>query len=152
VTDGKVMMSKVVGSVPAATGLFLQGAEGTKNIPLATSIPPTIENNALKPHLETGNVAAGNYVFSKDKSTGDLSFRKLSSDTEVPGGRAYLSVPSEARNLTIEIDDVTGIRLVPMEPTPLASPAYNLQGLPVSEHTKGIIIRNGRKYINTKKQ
>ncbi|MBQ9231281.1 MAG: hypothetical protein IJ190_08905 [Prevotella sp.] len=155
VDGNKVTMTKVNNAVPAATGLFLQGTVGTevtKNIPLATSIPPTIENNALMPHLETGNVAAGNYVFSKDKNTGDLSFRKLANDTEVPGGRAYLSIPSEARNLTIEMDDVTGIHLVPIEPATLTSPAYNIQGLPVSEHTKGIIIRNGRKYINTKKQ
>ncbi len=150
VTGGKVMMNKVVGSVPASTGLFLQGS--TENIPLATDIPPTITGNALMPHLETGTVDAGNYVFSRDKTTGDLSFRRLNSATVVPGGRAYLSVPGETRNLTIEMDDVTGIRLVPMEPATLTSPAYNLQGLPVSEQTKGIIIRNGKKYINTKKQ
>lgn len=153
VEDNKVTMTKVNNPVPAATGLFLQGAAGTENIPLATSIPPTIANNALMPHLETGIVTAGNYVFSKDKNSGDLSFRRLGSDTEVPGGRAYLTIPNnDARNLTIEMDDVTGIRLVPMEPATLTSPAYNIQGLPVSEHTKGIIIRNGRKYINTKKQ
>lgn len=152
VTGDKVMMNKVTGSVPAETGLFLQGSEGTMNIPLATIIPPTIVDNALMPHLETGIVAAGNYVFSRDKNTGDLSFRRLTSDTEVPGGRAYLSVPGEARSLTIEMDDVTGIRFVPLEPTMKTSPAYNIQGLPVSEHTKGMIIRNGRKYINTKKQ
>ena len=149
----KISMTPVNGSVPAETGLFLKGTVGTakqENIPLATTVPDAIEGNILVAHVEEGDVDAGNYVFSGSGT--NLAFRKLKATTHVDAGRAYISgasITNGARVLEVTPDDVTGIRLLNKDAT-LTSPAYNLQGMPVSEHTKGIIVRKGKKYLNQK--
>ena len=154
VNDNKIKMTQVSGNIPAKTGLFLAGTVGTAvnaDIPLATSVPNSIEDNILEAHVDEGNVDAGNYVLS---GTGtNIAFRKLGSATNVHAGRAYIagsSIPSGVRTIEVTSDDVTGIQLVPMEPATLTAPTYNLKGMPVSEQTKGIIVRKGKKYINKK--
>ena len=154
VNDNKIKMTQVSGNIPAKTGLFLAGTVGTAvyaDIPLATSVPNSIEDNILEAHVDEGNVDAGNYVLS---GTGtNIAFRKLGSATNVPAGRAYIagsSIPNGVRTIEVTSDDVTGIKLVPMKPATLTAPPYNLKGMPVSEQTKGIIVRKGKKYINKK--
>ena len=154
VNDNKIKMTQVSGNIPSETGLFLAGTVGEAvetDIPLATSVPNSIEDNILEAHVDEGKVDAGNYVLS---GTGaNIAFRKLGSATNVPAGRAYIkgtSIPNGVRTIEVTSDDVTGIQLVPMEPATLTAPAYNLKGMPVSEQTKGVIVRKGKKYINKK--
>ena len=154
VNDNKIKMTQVSGNIPSETGLFLAGTVGEAvetDIPLATSVPNSIEDNILEAHVDEGEVDAGNYVLS---GTGaNIAFRKLGSATNVPAGRAYIkgtSIPNGVRTIEVTSDDVTGIQLVPMEPATLTAPAYNLKGMPVSEQTKGVIVRKGKKYINKK--
>lgn len=152
VENNKIRMTKVSGNIPAETGLFLAGTVGTAveaNIPLATSMPDPISGNIMEPHVDAGEVAAGNYVLSGSGT--NIAFRKLGSATNVPAGRAYIagsSITNSVRTIEVTTDDVTGIQLVPTEAATLTAPSYNLKGMPVSERTKGVIIRKGKKYIN----
>jgi hypothetical protein len=151
-TNGAVDMTQVTGTVPEATGLLLQatiGSTTSTTIPLATTVPTTITNNLLLAHTEEGEVAAGNYVFSGKKDGTELGFRQLSEPTNVPAGRAYLTLPdgSPAR-LSITFDNLPAT-IGPLH-TGNATEAnlqiYNLNGQKSGWH-KGIIISNGRKYI-----
>jgi hypothetical protein len=149
VEGNRVNMTRQTGTVPAATGLFLQGTVGTAvsvDMPLATSVPADISNNALQPHLEDGIVAAGNYVFSGTATGGQLAFRRLSTDTNVPGGRSYLSIPSTETRLYVTIDDEeSGIKTIDYQPEECI---YDLQGRKITGMTnKGVYIVNGKKYI-----
>ena len=156
VDNDKVTMTRVTGTVPAETGLFLQGTEGevvNESIPLTTIVPDAIANNALVAHINEGIVAAGNYVFSKS-SDGSLAFRLLTKDTNVPAERAYLTLPptSQSRGVfSISFDNsgsTTGIILQKAGTDEESLPSYNLLGQKVESFMKGIIIRNGKKYFN----
>ena len=156
VSGNVVNMTRQTGTVPAATGLFLQGTEGTalnENIPLATAVPSATRDNALCAHLTTGIVAAGNYVFSGTSDGSQMAFRKLESDTEIPGGRAYLKIADAASRtlLYVRIDDmVTGIQDPAANTLKESSYLYNLAGQKVGNNAKGIVIGNRKKTIKTK--
>ena len=149
--DGDVVTMTPIEKVPAATGLFLQGTEGTAvslTIPLASETQ-AVSGNALKPQLTTGTVGAGNYVFS-GKDGQQLAFRRLTQATSLPAGRAYLQATAAdgaPRLLQIQLEDgVTGLLPVTAtQGTATDRPVYDLRGLPVGKSHKGIVIRNGKK-------
>ena len=151
--DGdKVNMTRQSGTVPAATGLFLQGIVGEDvhvNVPLATEPPEAIIGNALKAHLTDGLVEAGNYVFSGTSDGNRLAFRRLSSDTNIPAGRSYLSIPADApAHITFTLDDEsTSVGSLIVDTTDDASPLYNLMGVKISPSAKGVVIKNGKKHM-----
>ncbi|MDO5447685.1 MAG: leucine-rich repeat protein [Prevotellaceae bacterium] len=64
--------------------------------------------------------------------------------------KAYLpksAVPSSAKELTFVFDDTTGINNVSLGTNANAA-MYNLNGVRVSEGYKGIVIKNGKRFIN----
>ena len=153
VEDNQVVMTRQY-AVPESTGLFLQfDMDNTDDvyIPLATSVPDAISNNALIAHLTDGNVAAGNYVFSGAADGGQLAFRKLTTDTFVPAGRSYLSVPqNSSARLFFKLDDEsTGIILNDNNRHKKELPLYNLMGIKYPHATKGIFIKNGKKIVTS---
>ena len=156
VSGNVVNMTRQTGTVPAATGLFLQGTEGTalsEYIPLATAVPNAISNNALCAHLTTGEVEAGNYVLSGTSNGSQMAFRELTSDTKIPGGRAYLKIPGTASRtlLYVRINDmVTGIQDPAVNTLRESSYLYNLAGQKVGNNAKGIVIGKWKKTIKTK--
>ncbi len=150
IDNDQVIMKKVTGIIPAATGLFLQGNVGTTvicNVPLATTVAAAVEDNALVAHLEAGKVAAGNYVLSAQNGT-NVAFRRLTSDTEMNGGRAYLRYKGSTAPYLYISDTSTEIQLIFDDNTNDEQSCYDLQGRPVSSTTKGVIIKNGHKIIN----
>ena len=156
VSGNVVNMTRQTGTVPAATGLFLQGTEGTalnENIPLATAVPSAINDNALCAHLTTATVEAGSYVLSGTDDGGQMAFRKLTSDTEIPGGKAYLKIPGEASRtlLYVRVDDgVAGIQEPAANMLRESSYLYKLTGQKVGNNAKGIVVGKRKKTIKTK--
>ena len=147
----KVLLTRFNGTVPANTGLILEGKAGdetVEDIPLATSIPDDIGNNALMPHVEGGIVAAGNYVFSKENTSGELAFRRLTKDTNVPAGRSYLTASLSTARLQIIFDETTSVQPSIIETTQAYTKAYDLKGINAPRSLYGIILKNGKKHIN----
>lgn len=98
------------------------------------------------------NIPAGNYILSSNKirkiaEKGEASIRQY---------RAYLSLddvpeltgplPAKAKSLR-NANNPTSIKTIISSSTP-QNHYYNLHGQCVSPHTKGIVIYNGKKYLN----
>lgn len=90
------------------------------------------------------------YTLSGVNSEGKLQFSKYTGTT-LGAHKAYLpasALPngSEAKDFTFVFDDgtSTGIPTVPAL-SPAHGKRYNLNGVPVDEHYKGLIIKNGKK-------
>lgn len=98
------------------------------------------------------NIPAGNYILSSNKirkiaEKGEASIRQY---------RAYLSLddvpeltgplPAKAKSLH-NANNTTSIKTIISSSTP-QNHYYNLHGQCVSPHTKGIVIYNGKKYLN----
>lgn len=150
--NDRVSITPITNPVPAETGLFLKGHPGetiTVHVPLSATIPPEITNNALMPHTEEGIVETGNYVFSKDNA-GRLAFRRLTKDTNVPAGRAYLKSGTANAILLIMPEEPTQFEC-PIAAPVIPSAVYSLQGIRMSvSPASGILIINGKKHINKK--
>ena len=146
-------------TVPAGTGLLLQGTGGeTYNIPVVSTFT-TVDNNAL-----TGVTAVTplksdetNYIFAMKKAnsaTDELLFAPLTSANNVnfPAGKAYITVPASAfatpntaRALVLTFDDATSVKELKNSGIEELKAYYNLQGQRVASPKKGLYIVNGRK-------
>lgn len=150
-SNNNVSMTKV-GKVPASTGLILQGTGGTNyTIPVLASAD-AIGTNLLTATTNTEvstSDGSGNYTYILSAG----SFYALEANYRMPEGKAYLSIardPSTAGG-KVELDfgeSPTGINDVEQLKNYTQSGMYNLQGILVDEKYKGIVIRNGKKYLN----
>ena len=94
-----------------------------------------------------GTVSVGNYVLQKLDDV--VAFYKVD-DSDKPTinpFRAYLTAPASARMLTFSFDETSGISDAQFNEEGKNDGYYNLQGLRVSQPTKGIYIINGKKTI-----
>lgn len=154
-TNGVVKMTKITDAVPASTGLFLAGESAY--IPVTTGAT-SVGDNLLVAGTDAGVAASTtnsyNYVFAKKKS-GDLGFYLV--DTAVTSdmtGKAYLhstsSLVLNAPSLSFEFDNgTTGINVINAEDINSDSnnQIYDLSGRRVTNPTRGIFIKNGKKYV-----
>lgn len=142
-----------VNDVPANTGVVLKGAENTYTIPVIAS-SETAKGSLRGSATETTNADAAPtgkayYILTKD---GDKA--KFSPATGIiAAGKAYLeydwSAGGGVKALNVVVDGtITGVE------APVAAEAeeegvlYNTAGQVVTKDYKGIIIKNGKKYLN----
>ena len=142
--NGKVHMVAVEEAVAGNTGLFLEGEAGTTyTIPVAAS-GTALVGNLLK--ATTGEaLAEGDYVYVIASG----AFQPLANNTVVSKGKAYIpaSAITTSGKLEISFGEPTGITSYENENFK-AMTVYNLQGVRVNNSYKGIVIMNGKKYIN----
>lgn len=143
--------------VPAGEGVILV-AEGDaeENIPVVAEAA-AIENNMLIGVLAATTVGQAtdggtNYVFAYNASNiaetaGFYSIGEGKSAT-VPAGKAYLHTPGSASVLALDFDEVTAIKAVEEAKTAEQGVAYSISGQRVKESYKGVVIKNGVKYLN----
>ena len=141
-------------TVPAGEGLMIKGTAGeTFTINVAAS-ETAISGNLLKGQTTTGNVAAStagayHYVFGYESSS-VYGFYNLASATEIPAGKAYLET-TEAADSRISIvfadEEATGIADVRGKAEVAREGLFNLSGQRVSQPSKGLYIKNGKKVI-----
>ncbi len=140
-------------AVPAGTGLYLKGNEGTYDVPYGSSYAYLV--NLLKgttsPITLTqteGNMT--NFILSNGES--GVGFYPLSQDGPFGANKAYLQVPSEesqgAKMIGLEFEeDVTNdINEVTSDQNDNDS-YYTLSGVKVEHPTKGIYIHKGKKVV-----
>ena len=152
--NGSKVVLKKATSAAAGQGVILKGAEGTYTVPVAES-GDALDGNLFKGLLGQTEVAAStddthHYVLATGNE--GVGFYNLASSTTVPANKAYLET-SEALTSSnyakvtflFPEDNVTGINSIKSEEGNGA--VYNLAGQKIANPTKGLYIKNGKKYI-----
>ena len=151
VKGNAVMMTSVQGAVAPGTGLVLAG---TPDAPV--SIPVARTGDAIVGNLLVGvteqtvlPVSANDYVLVAGEETAE--FQSLSENgITIPAGKAYLHLPSQAKQRLTFIFDGTSTSIeTPEAVVPLATgrAIYNLRGQRVISPTRGIYIIDGKKVL-----
>ncbi len=158
VNGGDVVLTPKSGeAVAAGTGLVLKGAAGTYNIPVAATGSEIAGNLLVGCATATTIYGAEKYVLYD--VSGEAKFRNLSNYTEskpmnIAAGKSYLdasTVGVKVLNIVFEDPAATGIAEM-FDGGSLKSDdnavLYNLNGQVVTKDYKGIVIKNGKKYLN----
>ncbi len=137
-TASTVSLEKVT-IVPVGTPLILVG-QGSFSLPVAPFASAPATNLLIAgPADLTGD--GTEYVLS------DGVFVKAAAGS-LSTGKAYLKVPSEARELTILFGEDTTTGITNIDRTmPLTDRVYSVQGVRVAQPTKGLYIVNGKKML-----
>lgn len=138
-----VKFNKVMGKVPANTGLLVKGE--TANVPVCASAE-AVEN--LLVGVTTETVKTANTVFVLMKGSKGIGFYKNTNDFTLRANSAYLpaeAVPTTDARAFIALDDeTTGIADVRSLKDNTES-MFDLQGRKIAKPTKGLYIVNGKK-------
>jgi len=137
-------LTEVTNAVPAGTGLILMGTAGeTYEIPYALEEPKTV-TNMLRGVLTDTEIGGNNldYVLKDGK------FVKASTGT-LKAGKAYLKLETALARDIIEIGgEATNIdEKVTMSNDILTPVIYNLNGVRVSQPSKGVYIQKNKKMV-----
>ena len=141
--NGYVKLAEVT-SVPASTGLLLQGDQGIYTLPIVNDNPAAPASNLLTAVTNAAGTpaTAGSYVLA-NKASG-VGFYSIQQDVVIPAGKAYLTLPANSREV-IMIGEATGISEMLMNEENKA--VYNLNGQRIAVPRKGIYIINGKKTV-----
>ena len=134
-------LTEVETTIPANTGVILEGSEGTYDFDITTGVPAV--SNAL-----TGTVAAiarpaDSYILSN--GTSGVGFYKDGATT-IPGFKAYLAA-SGGDVKTFRFNEETTIEALESAKEASGAKIYNLAGQRVTKAKKGIYIVGGRKVV-----
>jgi hypothetical protein len=155
-STGTLILSRVY-RVPAGEGLLLKGDAGIYDIP---SVPvDEIYANLLVgvPTATTVSPTDGdytNFILSKENSV--IGFHPLASTGVISANKAYLQLPTSAlpaaaaRRINLIFDDeeeTTDIKDLNEEGAMRNEKFFDLQGRRVTNPTRGLYIKGGKKYI-----
>lgn len=145
-----VEFNEVTGTVAAGTGLLVEAAEGTYSVPaVATGTDVSATNKLIGTVAGTTIDGTGSdafYVLKKNEKVG--FYRVTNSAYKVRANSAYLAVPGGSAKEFIGFDGTTGLDEELTVENVFSAPVYNLQGQRVSEAYKGVVIVNGKKFVN----
>lgn len=143
--DGETVTLKEVTSVPANTGVLLKGDADTYTIPAATETDD-VTGNLFEGVSVATEVSAPIYVlYNGEKGVG---FYKTSATFTVGANTAYLPVDGNASKLRFVVEgEATAISDIATEKAENGA-TYNVAGQLVDDNYKGIVIKNGKKYLN----
>lgn len=132
-----------VDKVPAGTALVVKGT--------TTSVPTTDSADPVTTALEVSDVATDydgvNTYYYLGVDNGKVGFRPLAEGGSIAAGKCFFKTTPSAKFLTMSFDnEVDGISNVTT--TAENGAVYNLAGQRVNANAKGIVIVNGKKYIN----
>ena len=144
-------------------GYILKGDAGTYTVKVVAdkdaAYPPA---TYLKGQTGEGTVAGStsgtyHYIFAKDEG-GNIGFYKLTADHTLAAHKAYLETPTDitpgsglARAIRLVFDggNITDINTITEKKVVTKNDGitYNLNGQVVTNPSKGIYIKNGKKYV-----
>ena len=146
--DGKTVTLKEVESVPANTGVLLKGDAKTYEIPVATETDD-VKGNLFEGVTTATEIAAPIYVLYKDND--DIGFYQTTATFTVGANTAYLPASAVAggdSKLRFVVEgEATAISGIATEKAENGA-TYNVAGQLVNDNYKGIVIKNGKKYLN----
>lgn len=150
ISGDKAMLKPYEGIVAGGTGVVLKGAQGTHKVMGVDKAKPTatLENKLMvSDGTIKGDMEMTIYVLNKGSK--GVGFYPLSLGTPLEKGKCYLKVDAVAgaKGFIAIGGETTGISTVETEATGNGN-IYNLAGQRVGKAYKGIVIKNGKKYIN----
>ena len=140
-----------VTQVPANTPVLLKG-EGTKTITILSSTPAAPTTNLMEVYDGSNKGTMVPYVLAKNGDT--AGFKKWTGAASVITGRAVMWLDSEiahSREFFFLGGETTGISNVDVNANnnfDANAPMYNLAGQKVTKSYKGVVIQNGKKFMN----
>ena len=142
-----VTAKEFTGVVPAGGAVLVKGAASTTY----TLTPATTEGDAtaFATDLQTGATKADGTQYGFTSKSGTPAFAQVVSGQDIPAKKGYivLNGASAAKYSICFDDEATGIHTI--EAASAANGAmYNLAGQRVDKAYKGIVIVNGKKYLN----
>ena len=141
-----VTAKEFVGVVPACKAVLVKGTANTKY----TLKPATTEDDAVfVTDLQTGATKANGTQYGFTSKSGTPAFAQVQPDQDIPAKKGYIVLKgTSAAKYAINFDgEATGIHTI--EAASAANGAmYNLAGQRVDKAYKGIVIVNGKKYLN----
>ena len=154
--DGTTVTLTEVSNVPANTGVVLNGATGNYNIPVIASSSTAkgdLTGNATE--ATAFNAASSGYAYyvlaqAEDYPTHKIQFRPVTTGS-IAAGKAFLEAPYAAgvKALNVVFNDIaTGVDEIAGSKFQVSGTAiYNVAGQRVSQPTRGLYIKNGKKII-----
>lgn len=144
--NATVTAKEFTGVVPAGGAVLVKG-DASKAYTLT---PATTEGDAtFATALQTGATTANGTQYGFTSKSGTPAFAQVVSGQDIPAKKGYivLSGASAAKYSICFGDEATGIHTI--EAASAANAAmYNLAGQRVDKAYKGIVIVNGKKYLN----
>ncbi len=152
VSGSTVYLAEVTdGIVPATEGVLISGTASSTLSPSVLSGDYTLASaNALIGTYDGAYTATESYtIYVLNKVDGELGFYPLASGSSLDQYKAYLNLSSGAAKLMLsfEEDTTTGISEIATEGANSDAAIYNTMGVRVDSSYKGIVIRNGKKYV-----
>ena len=146
-TNKTVIAKEFTGVVPAGGAVLVKG-DASKAYTLT---PATTEGDAttFATDLQTGATTANGTQYGFTSKSGTPAFAQVKSGEAIPAKKGYivLNGASAAKYSICFGDEATGIHTI--EAASAANAAmYNLAGQRVDKAYKGIVIVNGKKYLN----
>ncbi len=152
VEDNEAKLYEISGVVPQGTPVVLKATESSDYTVYAykmSDVVTDVSNNALK--VSNGSVKGdGQNIYALAQKEQGIGFYRLDNEVTVPAGKCYLEITSGSgakEFLTLSESETTGINSFKTE-TSASYTTYNLQGIKVDNNYKGIVIKNGKKYVN----
>ena len=141
-----VTAKEFTGVVPAGKAVLVKGSASTAY----TLTPATTEGDAtFATDLKTGATKADGTQYGFTTKFGTPAFAQVQPNQDIPAKKGYIVLnSSSAAKYAIDFDgEATGIHTI--EAASAANAAmYNLAGQRVDKAYKGIVIVNGKKYLN----
>lgn len=145
-TNKTVTAKEFTGVVPAGGAVLVKGTANTTY----TLTPATTEGDAtFATALKTGATKADGTQYGFTSKSGTPAFAQVVSGQEIPAKKGYivLNGASAAKYSICFDDEATGIHTIEAASAANAT-MYNLAGQRVDKAYKGIVIVNGKKYLN----
>jgi len=151
VSESTVTLTEV-SDVPANTGVVLKGTAGSYEVPVTAS-SETAQGDLKGSATEalTYDAGATNAYFMLAMNGDEAQFTKLTSGS-IAAGKAYLeiakgAVTGDAKLRVVIEGETTGIASLEAADAVENGVMYNLAGQQVTSGYKGIVIKNGKKFI-----
>jgi len=146
--DGDAVTFTEVSKVPANTAVLLKGTANTYNIPTTAENIAAVSNKLTGVYVDTPTAAG---IFVLMNGTSGVGFYKTTNAFTVGANTAYL--PASAATAKVRFIGLDGEEIADdieaIEATEGVNNGaiYNLAGQRVTAPTKGIYIKNGKKFI-----
>lgn len=146
----KVTYTECTGVVPAGKAVLVKGTASTSYslTPAAEDTDATFDTDL---QISDGNVTAdGTTIFAFGTKNDVSGFKIVKSGVVIPEKKGYLVVAnaSAAKDFFAFDDSTNGIDDPTIEIGEEEVPLFNLAGQRVGKDYKGIVVKNGKKYVN----
>lgn len=149
----KVAYTEFTGVVPAGKAVLVSGIEGQKyELTPATEKADATFATDLK--VSDGTIKSdGTNFYGFTTKDGVSGFVRVAKDVAVPLGKGYLQLTGNTAAAPVFYSiniggGTTGIGQVEVEKATENGAIYNLAGQRVDASYKGVVIKNGKKYVN----